>query len=341
MGELTSRQLNIMRYVMAGFLERGDPIGSKAIMDALGGAFSSATIRSEMARMEGMGLLRQPHTSAGRVPTAMGIRYYIDNIMRVPVLSPGMRDTIDSMIVPFGPDPQAVVKKTGEALNCLTGCACIIVYPSMGMAKIGRIDLFFVRRGIWGVVITTSGGGIHSSVCRMDIRPEEGAQISKKMTAIFKDVMLRDISEEYIRRAMEYLGVYSFSCIGLLDAIQTFAHSRKSSSADVIGQSALARGRDPVQMENLLDFIGSEESIIKLFSPPQHLTVVLGEETPHSYFHDVGAVYTSYVQGEDMVGTIGALGSDRMDYSVVAAYVSYISELLGEILGGESHLERK
>lgn len=334
MRELTQRQEIILAAVTDGYLTTGEPVGSKAVMELMDHACSSATIRNEMAEMERRGYLEQPHTSAGRVPTAAGLRYYVDYLMEVKPLTERERRRIDDRVVPYGPDPAALARKAGEVLSALTGCACVIVSPTMEEAVVERIDLFYIRRGIWGIAVTTSGG-IHSAVCHLNLDRESGDHLSRILSKIFKGVRLRQITPAFLEGSLLHLGPYAFRCFGLLDTIYHLAASLRDSKVTVDGQTVLMKNDDTQQVHRLLELLHSTQRLKNLFPASEGITVVLGDELSRSNLAGIGAIYTGYHQGNDLMGSIGIVGPVRMDYRKAAANVSYISRLLGHVLEKE------
>ena len=152
------------------------------------------------------------------------------------ILSDEERDAIDAGIMPFGPDPTNLARKAAQVLSRLTGCAGVIVSPAMDEAVVERIDLFYVRRGIWGVAMTTSGG-IHSAICRLNLDRESGQRLSMLVSRIFKGVRLRQIGPAFMERSLVHLGPYAFHCFGLLDTLQQLASSlRDSKVTPLIGE---------------------------------------------------------------------------------------------------------
>lgn len=121
--ELGERKLKILAAIIESYIRTGEPVGSKALTSALDNAVSSATIRNEMAELANLGYLDQPHTSAGRVPTAAAFRLYIDRLMPRKSLSDGVKKQIDELLASFAGDPDRLVSEASQALADVSGCA--------------------------------------------------------------------------------------------------------------------------------------------------------------------------------------------------------------------------
>ena len=129
--ELSERKEKILAAVVEQYIKTGEPVGSKALLDSLDMSVSSATVRNEMADLGYLGLLDQPHTSAGRVPTGEGYRYYVDNLVPESELSEESRRLIDAGIGNANGDPESLLRHAGEALAYLTQCAAVMTTPSV------------------------------------------------------------------------------------------------------------------------------------------------------------------------------------------------------------------
>ena len=127
--ELSERKEKILAAVVEQYIKTGEPVGSKALLDSLDMSVSSATVRNEMADLGYLGLLDQPHTSAGRVPTGEGYRYYVDNLVPESELSEESRRLIDAGIGNANGDPESLLRHAGEALAYLTQCAAVMPTP--------------------------------------------------------------------------------------------------------------------------------------------------------------------------------------------------------------------
>lgn len=127
--ELSERKEKILAAVVEQYIKTGEPVGSKTLLDSLDMSVSSATVRNEMADLGYLGLLDQPHTSAGRVPTGEGYRYYVDNLVPESELSDESRRLIDAGIGNANGDPESLLRHAGEALAYLTECAAVMTTP--------------------------------------------------------------------------------------------------------------------------------------------------------------------------------------------------------------------
>ena len=127
--ELGERKQKILAAIIDAYIQTGEPVGSKALVEMLDNAVSSATIRNDMADLAAAGYLEQPHTSAGRIPTARAFRLYIDSLMRRQTLSEKRRREIEDMLAGAAGDPERLIEVASQALAAVTGCAAVTTTP--------------------------------------------------------------------------------------------------------------------------------------------------------------------------------------------------------------------
>ena len=194
--ELGKRKEMILSAIVEQYIKSGEPIGSKFLMDALPISVSSATIRNEMSELHEMGLLEQPHTSAGRIPSQAGYRYYIDNLMNRAELSENERDLIRNELERSMGSPDKLLEKAGEMLAKLTGCAAIATTPTDEEAVIKHIEIMPVGTRIAMIVMMTSSGIIKNGICKVE------TELTKDMVQCFYDI----VNECFIGRPVSDVG---------------------------------------------------------------------------------------------------------------------------------------
>ena len=166
--EMTERKEKILAAVVEKYIQTGEPIGSKALVDSLGLSVSSATVRNEMADLSDMGYLEQPHTSAGRIPSNQGYRYYVEHLMTTCDMSPNEKSIISSKLRESSGEPQSVLEKANNILADLTHCTAVSTTPSEAQAVVKRIELVPIGTRTAMVVMLTTTGMLKTKVCRTD-----------------------------------------------------------------------------------------------------------------------------------------------------------------------------
>ena len=158
------RKLLILKTVVELYIQYGEPVGSRIIADRFLPGVSSATIRNDMAALEQLGYLQQPHTSAGRIPTNRGYRFYISQLMKREPISEQDRQLIDEVLVKGDLNPKVLVKNATELLARLTDCASVSATGRMNESIIMKVDVIPVGRRLYALMMVTSSGAVEMPV---------------------------------------------------------------------------------------------------------------------------------------------------------------------------------
>ena len=178
--ELPIRKGKILNAIIKQYIETGEPMGSKLLLDFLDFSVSSATVRNEMASLSEMGYLIQPHTSAGRVPTQLGYRYYLDHLVEPIQLSDRECRAIDDVLIAVADDPEHILNKGAEILSQLTGYVAVSTTPPANDTTIERVKILQISRHTVMIVMITSKGMVKNRLFRCD------HNITNDVLSIFK-----------------------------------------------------------------------------------------------------------------------------------------------------------
>ena len=164
---ISERKKKILAAVVDEYVRTGEPVGSKAISKLDNIKVSSATIRNDMAALEQMGYLEQPHTSAGRVPTFKGYRLYIDELMDVPVLTDDEKLKLDSMLGDKDTPEELLVQNAAAALTEITHCAAVVTNSVPRFSVISKVEVIPTGKRLYVILLITSSGNIKNKACRL------------------------------------------------------------------------------------------------------------------------------------------------------------------------------
>ena len=168
---LDGRKAPILKIVVERFIQTGEPVGSKYVAQAMGNSVSSATIRNEMSALEEAGLLEQPHTSSGRVPTHMGYRVYLDEMMEQEPLTARERGEIDALFNVRNADPDQLLRDAAASLAELTRLAAVSTTMIPHTVTVKRVEIISAGRRTAVILLVASSGVIKNKVCRVDFEP--------------------------------------------------------------------------------------------------------------------------------------------------------------------------
>lgn len=336
---LPTRRQQILAAIVEQYIETGEPVGSKALLSKLDINVSSATIRNDMAALTAQGLIYQPHTSAGRIPTQSGYRYYVDNLMKVEELEETERRRIEAGVDERSGDPEALLSKAGEALVSFTNFAALSTTPSDEHAFIKNIEMVPVSPRVAMVVLLTSTGILKSKPCRMDIAltPDIKETFDTLVSEHFNGTALADINTVKIQTLAASLGVKALAMSGLLATIADLAEMASQADIRLEGKSNLLGYKEYSEnLPTLLKFLGDEEPLNMLVSQSEDtgpgIEVRIGSENRFSELSNSTTIISRYKIGDGATGAIGIIGPTRMNYSKLIPSIQYLSDIVSKIL---------
>ncbi len=327
---LNERKLAVLSLISKAYLKTGEPVGSKALSLELGGSVSSATIRNDMAELEALGLLYQPHTSAGRIPTVTGLRLYIERLMQRKKLSKDKREFIDSLFSNVH-SVEGAVSAAASALADYTKCASFSTVPTGKAIFIKKIDLIKTDGQTMIFVILTSTNIVKSSFVRL------GAEATDVNFEVFKNFItekltgtsLSDITLPFVQTLaaefMEYALIYSPFFSSLLSVCDEL----NSSGLKINGQDNLfndihinaARALEVLNSDSLLNIISHSSS-----GP----MIVMADNL--DMLSNTALIYSNYHLSDNLIGSVGILGPSRLDYGTLIPLIDYFSQSLENML---------
>lgn len=338
--EMTERKEKILAAIVEKYIQTGEPVGSKALVDLLGFSVSSATIRNEMADLIDMGYLEQPHTSSGRIPSSQGYRYYIENLMADYEISPVEKGIINSKLRESSAEPQAVLEKTGNILADMAHCAAITTTPADLEAVVKRVELVPIGTRTAMVVMLTSSGILKTKVCRTD--SEITLSVAESFYNIVKANFLgKPASQLTIARIQTLalsLGEKALVMTPLLVALSDVAKMTERTEMLLEGQTNLLSHKEfEANAFELMEFLRRAEPLNRVFSLYNDQNngtpnVIIGNENLFRELQNSTMIFSKYSIGGHESGTLGIIGPTRIDYAKLIPSIKYLTEVVGIIL---------
>ena len=338
--ELTERKKKVLRSVVDLYIRTAEPVGSKAITELPDMKYSSATIRNEMADLTTMGYLEQPHTSAGRIPSAAGYRLYVDELMADYRLSLDETKSINLCLEEKMQKVDKLVEKVAKLVSQATDLPAISVASRQGNATVKRFELIAAGAGSFILVVMLSNDEVVNKRIRLPLQLEEAdlKLLSALLNATMTDISAEELTPELLDRVMRSAG----SAASLVPVIVEFTVEtlRRSGSANmaVAGQMRLLSHPEYRNIDKAQKVINGldEESLSNLPAVMQNASgtkVIVGPENVSEELKDTSVVMTKFDIGDGMQGMIGVVGPTRMDYAKVTARLSYFAESLSKMFG--------
>lgn len=337
--ELSDREKLILREVIAQFILTAHPIGSRTLSRRLKGRFSPATIRNVMANLEELGLLDQPHTSAGRVPTELGYRIFVDDLMDHSRLTSREKDLLDREISRLGStDIVNVLEQTAHLLADISRLLCVVISPRFEEAILHRIDLIGVGGEKILVVITIQTGLVRSLLLELEaaITREEIEWVTAFLNQRLAGLTLAEIRNSIQQRLQGVSSVKTTVIRKVVDrADEVFSFSERDDYL-VNGMRGLASQPEFYNVEELrkvLALLEDKKLFVHLFARREGgVEVRIGKENQISPLSSLSIVSAPYRYGS-LSGAIGLIGPTRMNYPKAVSIIEYTSQKIDSIAG--------
>ena len=337
--EISARKKSILAAVVENYIRSAEPVGSKTIAETAGLGCSSATIRNELSELTALGYLEQPHTSAGRVPSPQGYRFYVNELMERQKLSLEETEAINARLNEKMEQLDRLMADAGKLAGQLTG------YPALALsapraATVKRFDLLYVDANTFIIVALLSNSTVQNKLVHLPFSVDQG--MIQKLSALFNAGFTGLTDEEITpvlisateRAARDTMGLTSIIAAFTIEAL---SRSREG-EAYVTGESSLLQQpefRDPDKAHRVISYLSDSGHLMSLPSAGSDsgVRVIIGPENLAEELRDSSVVMASYDAGEGQRGLIGVVGPLRMDYAAVAAKLQYIAEGLSRLLG--------
>ncbi len=336
--ELSEREKTILRYVIHQYILTANPVGSRNISKKYDVGFSPATIRNVMADLEDSGLLGHPHTSAGRVPTDQGYRFYVDSLMGIPKLPITEKRAAESVINSSNNEANDLIKVTSTILSNITHQLACITYPQMSNSVLEKIQIVKLSTSKILVVVTVVSGLVKTIT--LELRANYGlsdlANIQRILNQRLSGLKFSEIRETIVDR---FKSVFSTEFnpiirVFLDSAEKIFADSSDSKSVVTGAKNILNHPEfeDLEQFQGIIELVEDRDIIVHVMKKSisdelNDVNIKIGSENMEERFISYTLVTKEYTVG-DAVGSVGIIGPKRMEYSKVIATVKYVAELL-------------
>jgi heat-inducible transcriptional repressor len=340
--EISERKKKILAAIVDEYISSAEPVGSKTIAQNAGLGFSSATIRNEMAELTAMGYLEQPHTSAGRVPSAAGYRLYVNEQMRQHRLSLDETEEINRSLSQKMHELDQVIQDVGKLTSNLTNYPALALTAPKNKPTVKRYDLIYVDTNTFIIVAMLTDNSVQNKLVNLPFSVEK-VMVQKLATvfnASFTGLAEDQITEQLIRTTERAVGdTYGLVAVVVGFTLEVLARGG-SSAAYVAGATNLLQQpefRDPEKAHELMSYLSDSSHVLELpafgdGSGDVDIKMIIGPENVAEELRDSSVVMATYNAGDGTRGMIGVVGPTRMDYSAVAAKLSYIAAGISRML---------
>ena len=336
--EMTERKKKVLRSVVDLYIRTAEPVGSKAITELPDINYSSATIRNEMADLTAMGYLEQPHTSAGRIPSAAGYRLYVDELMLDYRLSIDETASISSAIEEKMQQVDKMMEKVAKLVSQATDLPAISVASRYRNAEVKRFELIFAGQGSVVLVVMLTNDEVVNKMIKLPLTLTENdlKLLSAVLNATMTNLPAESFTQKLLDRVMDNAGAASTLVPIIMEFTADTLNRQSATNMAVAGQMRLLgqpEYRDVEKAQRVLTSL-DEESLSGLPAVMQNANgtkVLVGPENVAQELKDTSVVMTKFDIGDGMQGMIGVVGPTRMDYAKMTARLSYFAESLSKM----------
>ncbi len=341
--ELSDRKKLILKAIIEAHIETGEPVGSKYLTENMQIACSSATIRNEMAELEALGYLEQPHTSSGRIPSDMGYRFYVDSLSDSYAEATSEIDGMNELMKVKMNEIDKILESASKLASSLTNYTGIAIKPRPSSAFISRFETMFLDEHNFIIVMLTSGGNVKSKSIRSEteLTPEATEHITDCLNACFAGLSAEKITLPIVMKLESMMGSFSSLSQIIIKSIYEVMNEINGGSLRYSGINHLLQYpeySDISQFKELLGALERQDDILNMISDSdkEDISVYIGSESPVKVMNNSSIVFKAIKKDGKTIGAIGVIGPTRMDYAKVLSTISSISGNIASMLDGDS-----
>lgn len=338
--ELGERRSRILAAVVNDYVTTAEPVGSEHLVQRYDFGVKPATIRNELAAMSEMGYLRQPHTSAGRMPSDRGYRYYVDQLMPDPSLEPSETQRAKQCYDRYESEVEEIVQQTCRILSDLTRYASLATPPHMGAVTIKHVALSAIGEGkVLVITILSTGHMDHRIVDHAGkVTPTDLVAMSNLISERLRDVELSSLSTSASEELPVELRALNSVYKKVISSVKQALTAATDDEVFVEGTAHILRQPefgDRERLTSMLEVLEQRQALYQIMSSSLlggNVTVIIGSENRFDTMRECSFIASSYSIGGRVCGSIGVVGPTRMDYRRAVAAVEYMATNLSDLL---------
>jgi heat-inducible transcriptional repressor len=344
--DLDRRSRQVLQAIIRRFLEHGEPVGSRTVAREMPENVSPATVRNHMADLEEMGLLIQPHTSAGRVPTDLAYRLYVDSLTQVPRLTRADRRLVEKAFRDLDGNVDEVLEKASRFLSDLSNQIGVVMRSRLDEFEMRRIDFVNLGNGRVLALMVSVSGVVSQKMVHLDedLSQEELDRVGRYLSENFEGMNLRQIRARLLELMAEEKALYDRLLAKVLEVSRRYFEQTETDHGalyvegafHLLGQPEFADAERMRGLFRTFEEKGRLVGILNRCMAGEGVTVRIGSEHGDPDMHSTSLIAAPYFFGERVLGSLGIIGPTRMEYPRMIAMVGYIGQLLSDRLSESS-----
>lgn len=342
--DLNDREKTILKSIVQQFILTASPVGSRNITKKFDVGVSPATVRNIMSDLEESGFINHPHTSAGRIPTDKGYRYYVDTLMEIQKLKNADKGIIDKSLDKNILETDEILKIASKLLSTITKQIACVTYPTLDNGILEKIQLVMLSSTRLLVVVSIRSGMVKTMTLEFEseVENEKLLKVEGLLNERLNGLTFQEIRKTFKDRLSDIAESEKPIIRLFIDSVdKIFIDHKKEDKLVITGATNIIQQpefEDPGKFQSVIELIEDKDIIIhimdkKRIESSNNVLISIGSENEDDKFNEYSLITKEYTFGETS-GTVGIIGPKRMEYSKVVAIVSYLGDMLSEVLTG-------
>ncbi len=343
--EMKERERTVLRYVVHDFIETATPVGSRYMCkrheDTIG--LSPASVRNVMSDLEDWGYISHPHTSAGRVPTDRGYRFYLNSLMELEQLTQKIQDSIRRDLQ-AAEDREEMLKDASRLLGKISHQLCIVSSPQLSSGTFEKLEIVPLIGSQVMVIISVKSGLVRTIMMELasEVSRDRLEELARFLNERLHGLTLQQIRESFAERVKEAPDKSSGLVRLFIDSVDKIFVPERAEKLHIAGTDKIIEQPEfihPRDLRSIIELISDEEMIIHVLKKnevgPNEIKVAIGQENESEKLKSYSVITSSYTVG-DVKGTIGVLGPTRMPYERMIPLVDYVARTISDLFSNTS-----
>jgi heat-inducible transcriptional repressor len=339
--KLSEREKNILSYVIQHFILTANPVGSRFISKHFDLNLSPATIRNVLADLESYGYIDHPHTSAGRVPTDKGYRFYVDTLVDYKKIPEQLQEEIKKNLDVRTAHTEEILKEASSLLAVISKEIAIISSPQISNGILNKVDLIDISSNRIMVIMSLKSGLVKTIIFEIDfqMKRDQLEEIAQYLNERLHGLTLVQIRETFVERMKDIqnektglIRIFIESADHLFDEFPAQGRLHLSGTPGIFNQPEFSL---PENMKGIIELVEDKDVIVHVLENREssdEIVITIGEENRNEKLINYSLVTSKYSIG-DVSGVVGVMGPKRMDYSQIVSLVNYFSQNISNLLG--------
>ncbi|AOT68535.1 heat-inducible transcriptional repressor HrcA [Geosporobacter ferrireducens] len=336
--DLADRKMKILQAIIRDFITTAEPVGSRTIAKKYDLGISSATIRNEMADLEELGYLQQPHTSAGRIPSDKAYRLYVDRIMMMRKIAQIEKNIIQKSLTEKIGELEQLISNTARILSQVTKLTSVVISPQYRHNRLKHIQLIPIDDRSILLVIVLESGVVKNAVLRVgeEMPVEHLDKVSKMLNYRLQGLTVADISNKLMHSAKEEMQMFNSIIASIMPMVMSTLEEIEDVHLYLDGLVNILNLPEYNDIHKAREFITmlDQKDLLKdlLLNTQEDVSITIGKENKHENLQECSIITATYKLNGRTVGKIGVIGPTRMDYDNIVSVVDFMKSNLTQLL---------